>query len=365
MSELEFEPVWFSPPSDTIAAAMMRRSLSVDEFCELLAGGMDEAVELLEGTREIDKTIASRLSRVLGGSPDFWIARQSGYEKALDRVVRKLNDVELRSWVDTVPSPVGSRKSNARKRLLQHVRSAASFFNTPSLEIWRLRYGAEVAAARFHSSKSFAPDEAATALWMRHGEVAAKSLELAEFSRERLIEVLPEVRELLKSNVPHRFFARLRAILASTGVALVVATAPKGCRASGLAKPLPRNRRLILLSLRHGTDDHFWFTLFHEIGHLVLHDGTFIDADDLETTREEKEASEFARLRLLPEAPDDKAFKSAQSYRNVIRIARKLEVPPGVLVGQMQHRGVIPHNWYNKAKRRWTVGDFVGAVATP
>ncbi|MFX9089566.1 ImmA/IrrE family metallo-endopeptidase, partial [Acinetobacter baumannii] len=46
---------------------------------------------------------------------------------------------------------------------------------------------------------------------------------------------------------------------------------------------LTPEKAMVLLSFRHLSDDHFWFTLFHEFAHLLLHNNqTFIDTDDTE-----------------------------------------------------------------------------------
>lgn len=60
---------------------------------------------------------------------------------------------------------------------------------------------------------------------------------------------------------------------------------------------------MVILSFRYLSDDHFWFTFFHEIGHLLLHkeDLTFIDGAESSSNKMEKEANEFSERVLIPQ----------------------------------------------------------------
>jgi Zn-dependent peptidase ImmA (M78 family) len=103
------------------------------------------------------------------------------------------------------------------------------------------------------------------------------------------------------------------------------------------------------------SDDHFWFTFFHEAGHLLLHgeNGFFLEGIESSTTAEE-EANEFAAQILIPpEFQDELAQLRAKIYE-VSRFARRLGVSPGIVVGQLQHLRKIRHNQLNGLKRRYT-----------
>ncbi|WP_431884826.1 ImmA/IrrE family metallo-endopeptidase [Micromonospora wenchangensis] len=114
----------------------------------------------------------------------------------------------------------------------------------------------------------------------------------------------------------------------------------------------------IVLSARHLSEDHFWFTFFHEASHLLLHDPSEIFLDDEEQlTREvtesaEDEANHFAMQVLTPEPHGIKRSRWL-SHRDVIRRAHEIGISPGVLVGQLQHEGVLSFDTLNGLKRRY------------
>jgi hypothetical protein len=151
-----------------------------------------------------------------------------------------------------------------------------------------------------------------------------------------------------------QFFPVLQETCATAGVVVLVVPAPRECRASGVARFLPGNRALIQLSRRYAMNDQFWFTFFHEVGHLLLHAGNGICIDDEGFTRtpEEDEANEFASNVLLTPEQRQSLSGLPKRYREVIRFSRQVGLAPGVVVGQLQHTREIGFERLNKAKRR-------------
>ncbi|MCH7749100.1 MAG: ImmA/IrrE family metallo-endopeptidase [Acidobacteria bacterium] len=154
---------------------------------------------------------------------------------------------------------------------------------------------------------------------------------------------------------PGRFIPQLQKYCAESGVAVAVVRAPTGCRASGATRFLSRDKALLLLSFRYLTDDQFWFTFFHEAGHLLLHgcDELFLEGDDTPSNAEEQEANEFAARTLVPSEFLPSLLALDANAREVIRLAVRLGVSPGVVVGQLQHLGKIGHDQLNRLKRRY------------
>ena len=90
------------------------------------------------------------------------------------------------------------------------------------------------------------------------------------------------------------------------------------------------------MSFRYLTDDHFWFTLFHEIGHLILHEAVRVRAEGKEglTTEEEKEADTFAVDVLIPEEYRQqlRSYGVHATRRDIVRTARKMGVSKGIVL---------------------------------
>jgi Zn-dependent peptidase ImmA (M78 family) len=174
---------------------------------------------------------------------------------------------------------------------------------------------------------------------------------------------LVELRALTRVRDPERFIPRLQAAAARCGVAVVVLQAPSGCRASGAVRWLTDNKALVLLSARHLTDDHFWFTFYHECAHLILHRETrlFLDEDGDTATAMESEANALAAEMLVPLTFHDALARVRLETFAIVRLATEMGVAPGILIAQLQRMERVPRHHLNRLKRRyeWVNGQLV------
>jgi Zn-dependent peptidase ImmA (M78 family) len=117
---------------------------------------------------------------------------------------------------------------------------------------------------------------------------------------------------------------------------------------------LTADKALIQLSLRYKTEDQLWFTFFHEAAHIVLHRKRLIFLDISESEGElEQEANRCAAEFLIPRTEyDEFATLSSHSQNRIRAFARSIGIAPGIVVGRLQHDGILPHSHCNDLKRR-------------
>ena len=136
-----------------------------------------------------------------------------------------------------------------------------------------------------------------------------------------------------------------RQLCNEAGVALVwVKPLPKA-RVSGAAWWLSPRKPVIALSARHKSDDHLWFSLFHEAAHILFHSKkrVFVDGDKDGENEDEAEANDWAARTSwypsllgsvsLPPARIGSARKASSCFADEQGIA------PGIVVGRLQHEG--------------------------
>ena len=352
MSMLAFEPDWVSPPSETIADALAERRMSTAEFAERLGLPLERVLDLIEGSSPITLEIARRLHGSLGGSVAFWMARDYRFRENASRLLDEdghwlarlpLRDMARQGWIPPRSSPQANLASCLR------------FFGVSSVAQWRNNYDQLRAAVAFKTSPSLDSKPEAVAAWLRRGEIQATATETRPWNEKGFRDSLADIRDLTTDNHPDRFLPAIKSICASHGVAFELVHAPTGCRASGAARFLDESKAMLLLSYRHRTFDHFWFSFFHEAAHLILHDRSrlFLDGMGSEVAAIEREADSFAEDILLPGDAREALEGVAKSAKAVVSFARSIGVAPGIVVGQMQHRGLVPHGWLNRLKRRF------------
>jgi Zn-dependent peptidase ImmA (M78 family) len=112
---------------------------------------------------------------------------------------------------------------------------------------------------------------------------------------------------------------------------------------------------MMVLSFRFRSADQFWFTFFHEAAHLLLHgpDSLFLEDGGETTSDEETEANEFAEAMLVPHEYTAEFLKLPLDRDSILRFARRVGVAPGLVVGQLQHKGRVPPDRLNWLKRRY------------
>jgi HTH-type transcriptional regulator / antitoxin HigA len=349
-----FAPRWASPPGETIIDVLNDRHIDLDQFARMVDLSHDRLQQLLAGEFPISISLARRLSRAIGGTIEFWITRDGQYRDDLARV-------EADRWAQTLPLREMAALGWIERPVDWHDRLAQclAFFGVPDVRGWASRYGDLVENSYFRASTAFPMDAGAVAAWLRRGEIEAESLETAAWQPAAFRQVLESTRPLTREPDPAVFVPALTRACARAGVALAVIRAPKGCPVSGVARFLEDGQPLIMLSGRYLVDDHFWFTFYHEAAHLLLHDSQAVFLDELTVGESnnapavEREANDFAAERLLPRSLVDSARDSRLTARDIVRIARKAGVAPGVVVGQLQYAGILGFNRQNALKRRY------------
>ena len=191
--------------------------------------------------------------------------------------------------------------------------------------------------------------------WLRKGEIESLKFGAADFDAEHWA-ILVHIRKLTH-NLPPDFSRILIEDCRKAGVKVVfVPELPKTC-AWGATRWLSTNNALIQLSLRYKTDDHLWFTFFHEAGHLLLHGkrDVFVESEETAKNQEESEANEFARNFLTPET-DYRNFCRLHSLScaAISRFAFELGIAPGIVVGRLQHDKLLPRAQCNHLKKHFT-----------
>ncbi len=355
-----FLPNWTSPPGETMADILDEMRLSLVEFADQIGYSVSQTNDLLHGKLPITEGLATQLEYTLGASAEFWLNRETQYREDTFRLRSELSSQEDEDWLKELPlkDMIAFGWLNPANRTSDKVAECLRFFGVPNVAAWRETYHNVLETAAFRTSTSFDSQSGAVAAWLRQGAIESALLNCRDWDRSGFEKALQNIRALTRKRDPNLFIPELQRVCAECGVAVVIARAPNGCRASGATLFLSPNRALILLSFRYLSDDHFWFTFFHEAGHLLLHgkDDLFLESMETCSTQEEQEANEFAASTLIPENFQSELAQLPLDGRDVIRFARMVGISPGIVVGQLQHLGLITRRQLNNLKTRfsWT-----------
>lgn len=356
-----FQPLWVSPPGETIEDLLEENGWSQSELAQRIEFTAKHVNDLIKGRSAITAESAARLSRVLGSTPQFWLNREAQYRTALERERLRNHARGETDWLKQLPLAWMKKHGwvDSYHDKGDQVLELLRFFGVASVGAWQERYAKPLTA--FRASPKVQKKIGAVAAWLRQGEKEAASLECAPFDKEGFKQALTEIRALTVIAEPKRFVPELVRLCARNGVAVVVVPAPTGCPASGATKWLTPTKAILQLSLRYKTNDHLWFTFFHEAAHLLLKKLLFIEGIDGLDTENEAQADRFAGNLLIPPEDARRLRKLAAagpiSKAKVRRFAKDLGIAPGIVVGRMQKEGWLPWTRMNGLKTRYELGD--------
>lgn len=361
-SSAPFSPDWVLPPGESVLDLAEERGWTQAELARRLGYTEKHISQLINGKVPLTVDAALRLERVLGSTVDFWLALEANYRKHCARLEAAKTHEGWISWLEELPIKelMGAgaipKVRNDVKNKPSLVDACLRFFGVASPDDWRAHYGAMQIA--FRRSRAEQSDVGAISAWLRLGEQKAEKTDGAKYDKARFEKALKAIRGLTCES-PEVFEPEMRRLLREAGVTLVLVPAIPRAHVSGVARWLSPTRPVIQLSLYGKTNDNFWFTFFHEAAHILLHANTkeekksvFLDDPNASHSDDpqENEANQWAGDWLIP--PQNKVLlASMRSKEAVISFAGEIGIHPGIVVGRLQHDGLIDPSWMNGLKQ--------------
>jgi HTH-type transcriptional regulator/antitoxin HigA len=352
-----YQPEYVTPPGLTLADLLEERGIRQNELAVRMDVTPKFINEIIAGKASISPSTALSLERTLDVPADFWLGRDAHYQASRARASAQAELAAQAAWLDELPIKEMVKFGWIRKcsTAWAQVAECLRFFSVTSAAAWREQYVKRVrGAAAWRISEQVKHAEGAIATWLRQGEIEAMQSECAPFDRELMIRALKDVRALTLEEDPQKFIPELQKMLSACGVVVAFVRAPKGCPASGAVRWIAPQKALVQLSLRYKTNDHLWFTFFHECGHLLLHGKKmlFLEGSSM-TGDDEEEANVFARERLIPQEKFE-AFKLVSpSSESIEEFAKRIGIAAGIVLGRMQKEELVPWSKFNDLKVRY------------
>ena len=349
MNAVALKKSLLSTPGDRIQEHLDFIGMSQAELAKRLGRSIPKLNELIKGKAPITTNTAAKLEYVLGIDASFWLNVEKYYQEEL-LAIEQLEFLETcESWLKGFPItalkkmnllPDTNIKSDITKALLK-------FFRVASPNEWSTIY--EGHSLAFKIELRHIADPKAISAWLRIGELQANKMELKEFDKKKLTDVLPEIQNIaLTESVNWK--ADLQHICASFGVALVYSPCLPKAPVFGAARWI-KNKSVPLIQLTDRNKDYnaFWFSFFHELAHIRFHNKSDIFIDGIDKIQpdsgKEKEADDFATKMLFNESLKQKMLE--QNFNTIEKIksfSKKNRVHVSILISQLQRLNKISYN---------------------
>lgn len=342
-SKRPYRPI---PPGEILKEELEARGWTQVDFAEIIGRPLQAINEIIAGKKSITPETALVFSEAFGTSAEFWLNLESSYRldllhqdgKKAEAIGRKarlyslapVKELVKRGWIQSSQS-------------IDELESAiCGFLGIAGIE------APITVGAKFRKSNAVPLDSNALLAWVKKAETVAAHMKCGSFSAPALKNELKTISCFSRSDELTR---QIPTKLLELGIRLVLLEHLPQTRVDGATFWLDEKSPVIALSLRIDRIDNFWFTLVHELVHVVDTTKThkvFIDSDISEESEDQtelrvnREACNF----LIPPRSFQSFEKQAKPYFSrsaVLSFARELGVHPAIIVGRLQHEKLIPY----------------------
>ena len=346
-TKLSYNPDFEIHPGESLNDELEFLNLTQVELAQRTGLSEKHISQIINGLEPITPETAIKLERAIGTAAEFWNNLQKNFE--LNRAQIAANK-KIRYEIEE------AKKFKCYSELAEmgcvrvtpdwneRAEDLLKFFAVDSLSFIK-----ETEKTAFRQTPGRF-DRYALAAWLRCGEIEAGKLKLEEFNSRVVRDIIPSIKKLTLN--PRGFGEELRELCASAGVAVVYTPYFQNTKVNGSARWIG-DRAVIQVNTRGAYSDIFWFTFFHELGHIMLHGvkEKFLDYKDKTIDEKEKEANSFAASTLIPETEYRSLIKVRPlNYQIVKSFAQKIGIGTDIVLGRLGHDKIA--QWKQIARSR-------------
>lgn len=352
---IEYKDSMAFHPGYYIQEIVEESGLTQADFAKRLDTTPKNLSKLIRGEQRLSVDMAMKLSKMLGTSIEYWLNLQNAYDTVLaqmasdeklelEKIVLKLLDYSYFKKHFGLP--------DLPRRTDEQVVEVRSFLQVSSLTVLT----SPDMAASFRSSSGEMSEKAiaranAMVQIATNETIAAKA---PDFNKKKFEEAIEFA--LTQTRNHDTFYPLIKDRFYDAGVVFVILPNLPGSKTSGATKRIGKSV-MIMVNDRRLYADSFWFTLMHEIGHVM--NGDFGISFEGETGEAESAADEYAENKLIDPASYESFIKESKGRFTIDRItafAESIDRDPGIVLGRLENDGYVDHrNALQSLKKKYRV----------
>lgn len=326
-------------PGETIKEFLEERNMNQEELAIRTGFTPKHVSEVVNGKKDISAAFAKSLEYVFGAPMSFWINLQGIYDREIleYKEQQEIDETEIqiaKKLKEVIKYAEELNLIGKIKNVTSQIMELRNICNVKNLNYIQLLYSNKVA---FRKSQVVDTDIFVLYAWLRICELYSQTQSVENFyDEELLISSIPEIKKCMFLE-KDKAMLKLQSIFLKCGIIFQVVKNLKGAPVQGFIKKY--NGRIILtMTTRRKFADEFWFTLFHEIGHLLNGDVGDIQFVDYQETKSQMEtlADEFASDTLINDEEYQKFISGNVDENKIKRFAKTQNVEPFIVVGRLQ-----------------------------
>ncbi|GHU42371.1 hypothetical protein FACS1894111_06220 [Clostridia bacterium] len=339
------------PPGATIKEQLEYRGMPQKEFALRMGMSEKHISHLINGKVELTPEVALRLESVFGIPAKFWNNLEAIYCEQFARVKAELEKEDEQEIISKFPygkvAKIGlvpkARKTSEKIAYLR------SFFEVAKLPIIdKLK----MPGIAFRKTGENVENDYVLAAWAQKAKIEARKVSTKPINIAKLKKSIKTIRSYTVLP-PNEFCENLQTIFAECGVALIFLPHIEGSKLNG-ASFLDGKKIILALMVRGRSADIFWFSLFHELFHIV---DEHINSQGNTTEGQEKAADCFAKDMLI-NPTEYAAFIRQKNFAksDIVAFAKRETIDPGIVLGRLQKENIVKYSQFHELKTQYQIG---------
>lgn len=345
----QYSPDIVFHPASTLNEKLEELGMSRKEFAVRTGKPEKTIIAVLKEESSLTPEMAVLFEKVTQIPAQFWINKQARYNEYLARKKHQEAIAEASEWTKQFPYAEMAKLNwvVSTRNVMEKTINLLDYFGVASHIAWEKLYvETELKVAAYTSLKQSHQTHAISA-WLRQGEIQAKEIDAPVFDVKKLKRNIPAMRQLMMVQ-PINFFIHLQELCLQAGVVLLFTPKLPKVPLSGSTRWI-NNTPLIQLTARYKKNDSFWFTFFHELGHIILHGKKYISLENVDFAgadpEKEEEAHQFAISHTFTLEQENEVLENTTiTEQDIINYAKKFNTHPAMIIGRLQHDGYIHYS---------------------
>ena len=352
---VEYKDLIAFHPGQYVEELIEEYNVTQKEFAERLGVSAKTISKLVNAEESISKETACKLAKLSGVSMQTWLNLQNVYdvkvaEIAEERELEEGSEKEICELIDFKYFKEKGYVPEKRYSLKEKIVELRKILGVASLEnLTSFNHLVSYRNTRKFTTKSIVNSN----IMLELASKKARDTTTIKLNRRKLERRLPALRKLTRQD-PEIFPQRLYDILLDCGVVLVGLPALPNANLNGATKKFSNGSALLLLTDRNKASDIFWFSLFHEIGHILENDFSSDEGNSESYLRSEEQADRFAKDFLI--RPEDyQAFVETGNFdkTDILRFSEEIDIHPSVVLGRLQNEGILGFDRFRELKENY------------
>lgn len=328
-------------PGYYIKEIVEESGLTQEDFAKRLDTTPKNLSLLIRGEQNLSIDIAMKLSRMIGTSVSYWLNLQNAYdaliaefkskeELAQERLIFSILDYKyFREYFNLPDLP---------RKIDEQIVQVRNFLNVATLTVLK-KPDMAVSFRSATGEMSEANIIKANTMVQIATNIALKT-EAPKFNKPLFEETVRYALTLTKDH--STFYPLIKEAFCKAGVILVILPNISGSKINGATKKVGNNI-MLLVNDRRLNSDTFWFTLFHEIGHIM--NGDYGISFDSESGEQEEIADKYAEDMLIP-CDQYQQFIAENRFdiQSIRRFAKRIDRDPGIVLGRLLNDGKVNYD---------------------